>query len=129
MDKLGNLDGTAAACGVFKMGIVWKLSPADRETVLYNFKGGPSDGALPQVGVIMDAQGNLYGDTFLCGSGNGTVYKLSPHRKLTLLHIFAGSPGGQYPHGQLIRDAKGTLYGTTYQGGSGKFGTAWQIIK
>jgi uncharacterized repeat protein (TIGR03803 family) len=98
MDKLGNLYGTAVACGGLNMGIVWRLSPAGKETVLYNFKGGSFDGALPQVGVIMDAQGNLYGDTFMGGSGNGTVYKVSPHRKLTLLHIFAGPPDGQYPH-------------------------------
>jgi uncharacterized repeat protein (TIGR03803 family) len=127
MDKQGNLYGTTVACGASSMGTVWKLSPAGKETVLYNFKGGSSDGGFPQTSVIMDAHGNLYGDTTGGGPANdGIVFKLSSRRKFTLLHSFTG-PDGQFPHGDLIRDAKGTLYGTTINGGSGKFGTVWQI--
>lgn len=129
MDKLGNLYGTAVACGTSNVGIVWRVSPTGKETVLHNFSGGPSDGALPQAGVIMDANGNLYGDTTGGGSsGDGTVFKVSRTGKETVLHSFSG-PDGKSPQADLIRDAKGTLYGTTYQGGSVGYGTVWQITK
>src|ERR1700719_1511466 len=77
MDSQGNLYGTANACGSAHVGIVWKVSPLGKETVLHNFAAGSSDGAEPIAGVIMDASGNLYGDTYQGGNANlGTVYRL-----------------------------------------------------
>jgi uncharacterized repeat protein (TIGR03803 family) len=52
--------------------------------VIYNFKGGASDGALPVGGLIIDRGGNLYGVTAsggglgCLGTGCGTVFKLVP---------------------------------------------------
>ena len=62
---LNKLDGTTylggnPACGC---GTVFKLDATGKETVLYSFTGG-ADGARPFAGVILDAQGNLYGTTF-----------------------------------------------------------------
>jgi uncharacterized repeat protein (TIGR03803 family) len=134
MDSLGNLYGTAVACGSSNMGIVWKVSKKGTEKVLHNFTGGTTDGGVPIAGVILDAKGNLYGDTQYGGgtgclsTGCGTVYKLSKTGKLTLLHIFAGSEGA-FPFGGVIRDTKGNLYGTTFLGGSPDWGTVWQITK
>jgi len=129
MDKKGTLYGTAEACGSSSEGIVWKVSKTGTETVLHSFAGGSSDGGYPLAGVIMDAKGNLYGDTELGGTSSlGTVYKLSKTGTLTLLHSFAGSDG-EIPFDDLIRDAKGTLYGTTEGGGSSSVGTAWKITK
>jgi uncharacterized repeat protein (TIGR03803 family) len=134
MDSLGNLYGTAVACGSSNMGVVWKVSKKGAEKVLHNFAGGTADGGVPIAGVILDAKGNLYGDTQYGGgtgclsTGCGTVYKLSKTGKLTLLHIFAGSEGA-FPFGGVIRDTKGNLYGTTFLGGSPDWGTVWQITK
>ena len=134
MDTLGNLYGTAVACGSSNMGIVWKVSKSGKEKVLHNFAGGTADGADPIAGVILDAKGNLYGDTQYgggtgCfGAGCGTVYKVSKTGALTLLHIFAGSEGA-LPFGGVIRDTKGNLYGTAFLGGSPDWGTVWQITK
>jgi uncharacterized repeat protein (TIGR03803 family) len=134
MDTLGNLYGTAVACGFSNMGIVWKVNKSGKEKVLHNFAGGAKDGAQPIAGVILDANGNLYGDTQYgggtgCfGTGCGTVYKVSATRKLTLLRMFAGSEGA-LPFGSVIRDAKGNLYGTAFLGGSPDWGTVWQITK
>ena len=134
MDSLGNLYGTAVACGSSNMGIVWKLSKKGTEKVLHNFAGGTKDGAQPIAGVILDATGNLYGDTQYgggtgCfGAGCGTVYKLSKSGALTLLHIFTGSEGA-FPFGGVIRDGNGNVYGTAFLGGSPDWGTVWEISK
>ena len=134
MDTLGNLYGTAVACGSSNMGIVWKVSKTGKEKVLHNFAGGAKDGADPIAGVILDANGNLYGDTQYgggtgCfGTGCGTVYKVSKTGGLTMLHIFAGSEGG-LPFGSVIRDTKGNVYGTAFLGGGPDWGTVWQITR
>jgi uncharacterized repeat protein (TIGR03803 family) len=126
-DKQGNLYGTTSRCGSASGGIVWKVSPKGKETVLHNFAGGASDGAQAIAGVILDAHGNFYGDTDGGGaSDDGTIYELSKKGTLTLLHSFAGSDGGT-PFGGVIRDATGNLYGTTLEGGSGKEGTVWRL--
>ncbi len=71
---------------------------APREKVIYSFAYG-ADGAAPQGGVIRDAQGNLYGTTQQgagtgCGGGGcGTVFKLTPAGKETILHVFTGDDG------------------------------------
>jgi len=134
MDSKGNLYGTANEDGCCHVGIVWKVSKKGKETVLHNFAAGSSDGAEPIAGLVMDAKGNLYGDTYQGGSANlGTVYELDKKGTLTLLHTFTGSDG-DYPYSNVLRDAAGTLYGTTLYGGSGDTcrngcGTVWQITK
>jgi uncharacterized repeat protein (TIGR03803 family) len=134
MDAAGNLYGTANACGSSEVGIVWKVSQKGKETVLHNFTAGTSDGAEPVAGVVIDAEGNLYGDTYQGGSANlGTVYKLNTKGKITLLHTFTG-PDGDYPYAGVLRDTAGNLYSTTIYGGSGQeckngCGTVWQITK
>jgi|HubBroStandDraft_6_1064221.scaffolds.fasta_scaffold213792_1 uncharacterized repeat protein (TIGR03803 family) len=132
MDAAGNLYGTANACGSAHVGIVWKVSQKGKETVLHNFTAGSSDGSEPVAGVIMDTNGNLYGDTYQGGSANlGTVYKLNKTGKVTLLHTFTG-PDGDYPYSGVIRDSAGNFYGTTIHGGSGQqcqngCGTVWKL--
>jgi uncharacterized repeat protein (TIGR03803 family) len=134
MDTLGNLYGTAVACGSSNMGVVWKANKKGTEKVLHNFAGGTTDGRIPIAGVILDAKGNLYGDTQngggtgCFGAGCGTVYKLSKTGTLTLLHTFTGSEGAM-PFGGVIRDTKGNLYGTAFLGGIPNWGTVWQITK
>jgi len=135
MDKYGNFYGTTTNGGDLNCnsgqgcGVVYKMSKSGTLTVLHRFHGGVMDGAFPFAGVIMDATGNLYGDTEEGGASSlGTVYELNKKGTLTLLHSFAGSDG-EYPIGGVIRDAKGNFYGTAYGGGSGGYGTVWQITK
>jgi uncharacterized repeat protein (TIGR03803 family) len=127
MDKQGNLYGTTSRCGSGSEGIVWKVSPQGKETVLHNFAGGSTDGANPIGGVILDAQDNFYGNTDSGGpSDDGTIFQLSNKGTLTLLHSFVGSDGGT-PFGGVIRDTKGNLYGATLEGGSGGDGVVWKL--
>src|SRR2546428_8142216 len=59
------------------------------------FRGSPcADGSYPTGGLTMDAAGNLYGTTFLGGSGDGgVVFMLTPNDSKTawtqkVLHAF-----------------------------------------
>ena len=106
---------------------------AGKEKALYSFTGG-GDGAFPQANVVMDAQGNIYGTTQSgggsgCGGGGcGTVFKLTPRGKETLLHVFQAGSDGAFPIAGLTMDASGNLYGTTLNGGAHcQCGTVFKI--
>lgn len=78
-DTSGNLYGTTywSADGAI-YGTVFKLDTAGNESVLHVFTNG-ADGANPLAGLIQDSAGNFYGTTAgYEGSGNGTVFKLTP---------------------------------------------------
>jgi uncharacterized repeat protein (TIGR03803 family) len=131
-DEQGNLYGTTVlggkggSCFGYGCGIVFKLDPAGKETVLYNFKGG-RDGGYPSGPIVRDAAGNLFGETAYGGDlrcyapyGCGTVFKLTPSGKETVLHRFTGTGGdGAQPWSGLVRDKEGNLYGSTVDGGTG----------
>ena len=94
-------------------------------TVLHSFT---TDGRAPLGGLVRDGEGNLYGTTQNGGAASaGTVFKLDPSGKLTVLHSFTGRPDGSSPRAGLIMDAHGNLYGTTQSGGTGGRGTAFKV--
>jgi uncharacterized repeat protein (TIGR03803 family) len=128
-DAHGNLYGTTFEGGAFGYGTVFKLEPSGKETVLHSFSETQGDGAHPYSGVVLDANGNLYGTTTWGGTyGYGMVYKLTPTGKETVLHSFAGEPDdGSDPQGALVLDPQGTLFGTTGGGGSFSAGTVFQL--
>jgi uncharacterized repeat protein (TIGR03803 family) len=132
-DAAGNLYGTTASggssgCGgiAYGCGTVFKVARDGSESVLYAFNGG-KDGAYPLAGLIADAKGNLYGTTEYGGGGTkcivqfggcGTVFKISPRGKETVLYTFSGGADGAYPQAGLVFGKKGALAGTTAYGGS-----------
>jgi uncharacterized protein YceK len=117
-------------------GSVFKLVPpaagqsAWTLTTIYNFAGG-TDGSLALTGVMLGANGALYGTTAgpatdldgICSGLCGTAFMLSPPLagqvlwSKTTLYVFAGSPDGTQPSSALIMDAAGNLYGATGYGG------------
>jgi len=121
-DRAGNLYGTTQFGGRgFHSGTVFKLAPTGKEEPLYSF-AGQADGGDPYAGVIRDAAGNLYGTAqsggnFTCAVGCGTVFKVDPHGRETVLYSFTGPPDGSVPVAGLVRDAQGNFYGTTVNGG------------
>jgi len=120
LDVAGNWYGTTAGGGgPANAGVVYKMSPAGKETVLYTFKGGSTDGANPGANVVLDQAGNLYGAAVNGGTYNqGVVYKLAPTGQETILHNFTGRADGSFPTG-IALDSSGNLYGTTEFGGEG----------
>jgi uncharacterized repeat protein (TIGR03803 family) len=129
-DSAGNLYGTASAGGADYYGIVFKLSPGGRESVLYNFEGSPTDGANPFGNLTKDSLGNLYGTTIAGGaSGVGTVFEITGGGTESLLYSFKGAPvDGSGPFGGgLLRDTSGNLYGVTEGGGTEGSGVAFEL--
>jgi uncharacterized repeat protein (TIGR03803 family) len=133
-DSAGNLYGTTSQgdAGTCQYGTVFKLDPSSKETVLYCFAGVQGDGRNPSAGLVRDSVGNLYGTTYSGGTqgeGFGTVFKIDPSGKETVLHNFpATASDGENPAAALIRDSAGNLYGTTYAGGGG-FGSDGTVFK
>jgi uncharacterized repeat protein (TIGR03803 family) len=126
MDASGNLYGTTTSGGIpptgyGDAGTVFKLDMSGNETVLYSFcsEVNCADGANPEGGLVMDAEGNLYGTTEFGGSasdGPGVAFKLYTSGQQTVLHTFCSEEecaDGGGPVAGLIMDAKGSLYGTS----------------
>jgi uncharacterized repeat protein (TIGR03803 family) len=133
-DAAGNFygttfDGGSNNCylGPLNCGVVFKLSPDGKETVLHAFTG-TDDGARPNAGLIMDSAGNLYGTTTRGGpTDGGTVFRIDTNGVETVLHAFVGSTDGWDLEAGLTMDSDGNLYGTTTWGGSGKLGVAFKL--
>ncbi len=140
-DSAGNLYGTTEFGGSQRLGTVFKLTLGTggtwTESVLYNFSDG-ADGGQPMAGVVMDAEGNLYGTTTAGGDATcvtlhgfcGVVYKLSPNLdgswSESVLLNFIGT-NGLYPETGLTLDSAGNLYGTTTSGGIAGYGTVFEL--
>jgi len=154
VDSAGNFYGTTEAGGSSAnctqpngrpngCGTVFELQPMAgggwKETVLYSFEGGTTDGASPDAPLTFDSAGNLFGTTYAggmkyrdCASsshvlGCGTVFELSPASggtwTETVLHEFTDLNGdGAQPESGVVLDSAGNLYGTTPIGGAYSYG-------
>ena len=130
-DDAGNLYGTTSGGGAWGFGTVYKVDQVGHQTVLYSFTGG-ADGSQPGAGVILDAAGNLYGNTTYGGAapnlnGSGVVYKLDAGGHQTVLYTFTGGPYSANPSASLVLDPTGNIYGTTPLGGAYKGGTFFKL--
>jgi hypothetical protein len=86
------------------------------------FSISPGDGYEPAAGVIIDANGNLFGTTAVRRAfGFGTVFeiaKTAPGYASTATTRFSfNGTDGAYSNAGLILDANGNLFGTTEAGG------------
>ena len=130
-DAAGNLYGTTnqggpdPSCGFWATGcgIVFKVTPSGEESIFYSFdnRNATEDGYQPLGNLIRDAAGNIYGTTDDGGSVGlyGTVYKITPQGKETVLYSFTGDHDGENPFAGVVLDAAGNIYGTTQEGGNG----------
>jgi uncharacterized repeat protein (TIGR03803 family) len=94
--------------------------------LLYSFQSG-EDGAYPYAGLTA-FDGELYGTTYGGGGGYewGTVFKITPGGKETVLHKFQAGNDGAHPYAGLT-ELRGNFFGTTYQGGKSGAGTVFKI--
>ena len=134
-DAKGNLYAATAAGGTYSAGTVFMLSPAGKETVLYEFKGSNGDGSAPHGRLAFDADGEIYGTTQSGGTnGTGTVYRLSPKSgggwtEKVIYNFSATGADGTAPSAGMTIAADGTMYSTTPDGGAFGAGTVFSLKK
>jgi uncharacterized repeat protein (TIGR03803 family) len=145
LDEAGNIYGTTRQGGsgtfceaLYGCGTVYRVTPGGIETVLYSFcsQANCEDGGGPMAGVILDANGNLYGTTTFGGTGAcefgcGTVFKIGSSSVETVVHSFTDDgKDGFLPYWDdgVVLDNAGNLYGTTYMGGAKDYGTVFKIV-
>jgi uncharacterized repeat protein (TIGR03803 family) len=146
-DSQGNLYGTTFYGGdarcfsdgeYFGCGMVFKLDPSGRETVLHVFEGANhGDGAGPGAPLVQDGLGNLYGTTNNGGDaqcvaryyepGCGTVFKIDEAGHYTVHYRFTGANGDGVIPTSLVLDPQGDMYGTTTYGGQYEYGTVFKV--
>jgi len=124
----GNFYGTTeyggTGTGGLRQGVVFKITPTGKFSVLYNFCSVTSctDGSNPFGGLVQATDGNFYGTTVAGGANDlGTIFQITPKGKHTILHSFENTTGslfGQEPEVALIQNTNGILYGDTYSGGN-----------
>jgi uncharacterized repeat protein (TIGR03803 family) len=122
----GNFYGTTlyGKGGRSGSGMVYKMTPQGKLTVLYQFDfthgGGP-------IGLIQGTDGDFYGTAEVGGTGKlGVVFKITSRGKLTVLYNFDGTKG-QYPIGPIIQASDGNFYGTTQRGGTDNVGVIYKM--
>jgi uncharacterized repeat protein (TIGR03803 family) len=122
----GNLYGTTEIGGTSHAGTVYKITPAGVLTTLHSFDN--ANGAQPIGPLLQASDGNFYGTTVTGGgpANAGTVFKITPAGKLTVIHRFDGSDGFD-PSSLLIQGSDSSLYGTAYSGGTQNTGTIFKI--
>ncbi|HEY4903760.1 MAG TPA: choice-of-anchor tandem repeat GloVer-containing protein [Candidatus Sulfotelmatobacter sp.] len=136
-DAAGNFYGSTYSGGTYGYGTVYKLAKNGTYSVLYSFNFGVNnDGALPIGKLVQDSAGSLYGTTLYgglrqtgsCGyNGCGSIFKIDPSGKETVLYAFTGEPDGSNPRAGLVADSAGNLYGTTDAGGAENQGAVFRV--
>jgi len=128
----GNLYGTTAGSFIDLGGTVFKITTGGQLTTLYSFctQASCADGAAPVAELVQSNDGTFYGTTYRGGANNnGTVFKITPGGKLTVLHRFCQTDcsDGASPIAGLMQGSDGAFYGTTYGGGASGNGTAFRM--
>lgn len=126
-DASGNLYGTTAYGGVNGYGTVFMINASGVEKILQSFTGG-ADGGVPNAGLSIDSNGNLFGTTFAGGSsGLGTVFEVTAAGQFSTLYTFPDNAHGSHPNAAMTLGTDGNLYGTTQYGGTSNRGTIFEF--
>jgi uncharacterized repeat protein (TIGR03803 family) len=117
-------------------GTVFKMTPKGEVTILHHFGDGTvvNDGGYPNGDLLRALDGGFYGTTLYGGgtapNGYGTIYKITPEGKVTLLHRFHDGTvtnDGASPQAGLVQGRGDIFYGTTEFGGSDNYGVVLKM--
>lgn len=140
----GNFHGVAGSGGPNDAGIVYKLTPAGDETIVYAFNPSAGSGSEPEGALVEDSDGNLYGGTQSGGyprtvygtqgasltGQSGTIFEITAAGNAVQLSNFGPTDAdGTSPFGPLIQGQDGTLYGVTANGGANDAGVFYKITR
>jgi len=131
--------GTACPAPLYSCGVVYAVTQAGKENVVYAFcaKANCVDGAQPEGSLAADGAGRYVGVTAAGGvncqssGGCGTVYELTTGGRENVLYSFCAQPDcadGDAPQAGLIHDMKGNLYGTA-NGGINGHGIVYELVR
>jgi uncharacterized repeat protein (TIGR03803 family) len=118
------------------MGSVFKFNPVTSAfTTLHTFQGVESgDGANPSGPLTLGSNGDFYGTTYSGGvnggSSSGTVFRITPKGKVTILYsfnTFTNGTSGTGPNAGVTLGADGNFYGATFSGGTAGEGTIFKL--
>lgn len=125
----GNLYVATSAGGAGSVGAIERITPSGTAVVMHSLVGGTTEGIAPYAGLIQASDGNLYGTTYLGGTGSaGTVYRIGLDGTFaTLFNFTSQSNGPYYPYTSLVQGPDGALYGTTLKGGTSNMGTVFRL--
>jgi uncharacterized repeat protein (TIGR03803 family) len=110
----GNFYGTTSAGGANDLGVIFKITPTGKLTVLHNV----ADGQTCFTALVEGSDGNFYGvsNTGPGSHGHGAVFKMTPSGKFTILHSMNPTTDGEQPTG-LSQATDGNFYGVNAYGG------------
>ncbi len=133
----GFLYGTASATTAYSgNGAIFREDPATNTLIIvYNFTGSGSagTGSGPRSGLILAADGKLYGTCETGGRyGYGTVFSIDLSTApvtVTKIHDFNDvAADGAFPESDsVIQASDGYLYGATRYGGTSDYGVVWKM--
>jgi uncharacterized repeat protein (TIGR03803 family) len=106
----GNFYGTTFIGGIYGDGVVFKITPAGKFTLLYGFDG--THGARPNSPLVQGSDGSFYGTTTQGGTYSyGVVFKITAKGEFTVLHNMNGTTDGGVPIAGLVQATDGNFYG------------------
>ncbi len=106
-DHSGRYFGNSGGDGGNDHGSIYSTDLQGLPTILHKFEGG--EGGELKAGLVQGPDGSLYGVTD--GYPHGTIFRLAPDSRMTVLHVF--SPDDGYPTVGLLLASDGFLYGVT----------------
>lgn len=114
-NSAGTFYGTTEFGGHNNTGTIYSLSPAGKDSILYEF--GPRPDASSPGTLMRGSDGNFYGTSLAGGTfGLGTIFKFGPGGEQVLYSFTGGSDGGSPSASGVVEDAEGNLYGSTTNG-------------
>ncbi len=125
--------GTTQYGGAASQGTVFSVTspgPGElAESVIYSFGAAAPDGSYPAAGLVLAADGNLYGTTQNGGSyGGGTVFGITTTGTETLPFSFgANTNDAAYSVASLTIGNDGNLYGASTAGGLNSDGAIFKV--
>ncbi len=125
----GTFYGATQSGGTKDDGVIFRMTPGSLPVTQYSFGVSGQDGVAPAAGLIVGADGNLYGTTQYGSAGaDGEVYKLTPGGAAEVFCAFGalGIDGGN-PGAGLALGRDGNFYGTTQSGGTYNRGTSFRV--
>jgi uncharacterized repeat protein (TIGR03803 family) len=123
----GNFYGTTSSGGTYGEGTVFRITRAGKLTVLHSFPASSSDGAYPDVGLVLGTDGKFYGTAGAGGTnGYGVTYHIDSKGKYSVVYNFDDTRGSN-PQATLLQHTTGVLFGDTYEGGTYNQGVFYSL--